>query len=103
MWETHSSPWSRRIWWVPGVLTAVACVLAAAALRPPEAESALLALAILCALPWSLALLLLALVPGFAGLAGMVVAFGLVLNIAGAWWITAVVRAHWFAEDDAAS
>ncbi len=52
----------------------------------------LLAMAILCALPWSLALLLLDFGHGFANQAGAVVCVGLVVNAALLWWCTAALR-----------
>ncbi len=73
-------------------MTAAACVLIAAAIETPEQESVLLAIAILGALPWSLALLLMDPSPGFAERAGLIVALGLSLNVAAVWWVTAVVK-----------
>lgn len=83
---------SRRIWWFPTVWTVAACVLVAIAFEAPEQDSVWLALAILGALPWSLALLLLDPLPGFAHRAGWVVAIGLLLNVAAVWGLTAVVK-----------
>jgi hypothetical protein len=67
--------------------------LTVATLRPGE-QSILLMVAILCALPWSLALLLLDLSQGFADRAAVVVILGLFVNAALLWWCTALLRAR---------
>jgi hypothetical protein len=85
--------WYRHAWWLPGACSACALILAASALRPTE-HTVLLSIAILCALPWSLALLLLQVGPGFADTAAVVVAFGLAANAALMWWSTALLRAR---------
>lgn len=73
-------------------MTAAACVLIVAAIETPDQETVLLTVAILGALPWSLALLLMDPSPGFAERAGLVVALGLFLNVAAVWWVTAAVK-----------
>ena len=73
-------------------MTVAACALIAVAIEIPEQESVMLAVAILGALPWSLALLLMDPSPGFAERAGLVVALGLSLNLAAVWGVTAVVK-----------
>ena len=72
-------PLYRHAWWLPGAWSALAATLAVATLRPSE-QSVLLMVAILCALPWSLALLLLDLSQGFADRAAMIVTVGLFAN-----------------------
>lgn len=92
--NTDRSPfWYRHAWWVPSFGTALAVPLVAATLKPSE-QSVLLAIAILCALPWTLALLLLDLSAGFADRAGLVVCLGLFANVAFLWWATALLRAR---------
>jgi hypothetical protein len=86
-------PLYRHAWWLPGAWTALAATLAVATLRPSE-QSILLMVAILCALPWSLALLLLDLSQGFADRAALIVTAGLVANAVLTWWITALLRAR---------
>lgn len=66
--------WKRSSFWR-------ATTLAVATLRPSE-QSILLMAAILCALPWSLALLLLDLSQGFADRAAVIVTLGLFANVA---------------------
>lgn len=85
--------WYRHAWWLPGLCTAVALALAVAAIRPSE-HNALLSVAILCALPWSLALLVLDFGQGFADRAAVVVIWGLVANAALLWATIAVLRAR---------
>src|SRR3982751_6690320 len=85
--------WYRHAWWLPGACSAFAVALMAAALRPSE-QSILLGVAILCALPWSLVLLLLDFGQGFADRAAVVVCFGLFVNAAMLWWSTALLRAR---------
>jgi len=89
----HLPPLYRHAWWLPGAWSALAATLAVATLRPSE-QSILLMVAILCALPWSLALLLLDLSQGFADRAAMVVTVGLFANVVLAWWFTALLRAR---------
>lgn len=86
-------PLYRHAWWLPGACSALAVTLAAAALHPSE-QSVLLAVAILCALPWSLALLLLDLSHGFADRAALVVSLGLFANAILIWVFTAFLRAR---------
>ncbi|MDM0078622.1 hypothetical protein QTH90_29740 [Variovorax sp. J2P1-59] len=93
MTSRHPPPLYRHAWWLPGAWSAVAVTLAIAALRPSE-QSILLMVAILCALPWSLTLLLLDLSQGFANRAAMVVTVGLFTNVALIWWCTALLRAR---------
>lgn len=83
----------RHAWWLPGACSAIAITLAMAALRPTE-QSILLSVAILCALPWSLALLLLDFGQGFADRAAVIVTLGLFANAALIWWWTALLRAR---------
>lgn len=83
----------RHAWWVPGAWSALAATLAATTLWPSE-PSILLTVAILCALPWSLALLLLDLSQGFAVRAALIVTLGLLANTGLVWWSTAVLRAR---------
>jgi hypothetical protein len=83
----------RHTWWLPGAWTALAATLAVATLRPSE-QSFLLMVAILCALPWSLALLLLDLSQGFADRAALIVTTGLLTNAVLTWWFTALWRAR---------
>ncbi|MDM0066566.1 hypothetical protein [Variovorax sp. J31P207] len=85
-------PLYRHAWWLPGACSALAAALAAAAFHP--SESLLLAVAILCALPWSLALLLLDLSHGFADRAALVVSLGLFANAILIWVVTALLRAR---------
>ncbi|MBO9512638.1 MAG: hypothetical protein J7549_00860 [Variovorax sp.] len=85
--------WYRHAWWLPGIATLIALALAAAALRPRE-HDVLLVAAILCALPWSLAMLLLDLSGGFADRAALVVCIGLGINLAALWCATALLRAR---------
>ena len=89
----HLPPLYRHAWWLPGAWSALAATLAVATLRPSE-QSILLMVAILCALPWSLALLLLDLSQGFADRAAMIVTVGLFANVALTWWFTALLRAR---------
>lgn len=95
----QSSLWKRRIWWLTvafGVaVTVLVGVLVAAALQTPSAENGLLSAAILCALPWSLALLTLDQTPGFAARAGFVVVGGVCLNFALLWAASLGVAAYW--------
>jgi hypothetical protein len=86
-------PLYRHAWWLPGAWSALTVALAAATLRPSE-QSLLLTVAILCALPWSLALLLLDLSQGFADRAALIVTLGLFANAALIWWFTALLRAR---------
>ena len=83
--------WYRHAWWLPATGTVAAVPLAAATLRPSE-QSVLLVVAILCALPWTLALLLLDLSAGFADRAALIVFVGLCANLAFLWWSTALLR-----------
>ncbi len=85
--------WYRHSWWLPGACSAFAIALVAATL-PPSEQSILLTVAILCALPWALVLLLLDFGQGFADRAAVVVCVGLVANAAVLWWSTAVLRAR---------
>lgn len=85
--------WYRHAWWLPAACSAFAVALAAATLRPSE-QGLLLTVAILCALPWSLALLLLDFGQGFADRAAFVVCIGLCANMALLWWSTAQLRAR---------
>lgn len=93
MTEHRLPPLYRHAWWLPGAWSALAATLAVATLRPSE-QSALLMLAILCALPWSLALLLLDLSQGFADRAALIVTASLSANALLTWWITALLRAR---------
>ena len=91
---THQlPPLYRHAWWLPGAWSALAATLAIATLRP-SAQSVLLMVAILCALPWSLALLLLDLSQGFAHRAAVIVTAGLFVNAVLTWWFTALLRAR---------
>ena len=74
-------------------VTALAIVLVAATLRPAE-PGVLLVVAILCALPWSLALLLLDVGPGFADRAAVIVSVSLTVNTALIWGSIALLRAR---------
>jgi len=95
MSSPHNEPlWYRHAWWVPGVATAIALALAVAALRPREHDVFLVA-AILCALPWSLAMLVLDLSEGFADRAAFVVCIGLCVNIVLLWGATAWLRSRY--------
>jgi len=94
MTTTRLTLWYRYSWWVPGMCSAFAVMLILATLRPDE-QSLLLAVAILCALPWSLALLVLDLGQGFADRAAVIVTVGLVANVALLWWATALLRARY--------
>ncbi|OUM04515.1 hypothetical protein A8M77_02195 [Variovorax sp. JS1663] len=76
---------------MPGASSVFALALAVATLHPTE-QSILLSVAILCALPWSLALLLLDFGEGFADRAALVVCIGLCANVALLWWSTALLR-----------
>lgn len=93
--------WYRHAWWLPGIASALAILMAAAALRPSE-QSMLLVVAVLCALPWSLALLVLDLSAGFADRAAMVVCVGLLANVALLWGLTAMMRARFSERQSAA-
>lgn len=94
MSSPHNEPlWYRHAWWVPGIATVIAMALAVAALRPREQDVFLIA-AILCALPWSLALLALDLSEGFADRAALVVCIGLCANIALLWGAAALLRSR---------
>jgi len=86
-------PLYRHAWWLPGAWTAFALTLAAVALRPSE-QTILLMVAILCALPWSLALLLLDLSHGFADRAATIVIAGLFANALSIWCLTAFLRSR---------
>ena len=87
--------WYRHAWWLPGVCSTLTLGLTVATLRPSE-QNALLMVAILCALPWSLALLLLLdLGQGFADRAATIVCVGLFVNALLLWWFTALLRARW--------
>jgi hypothetical protein len=83
--------WYRHAWLLPATGTAIAVPLAGATLRPSE-QSILLAVAILCALPWTLALLLLDLSTGFADRGSLIVFVGLCANVAVLWGATALLR-----------
>ena len=83
----------RVVWFLPAACSAVALALAAATLRPSE-QNLLLAAAILCALPWSLALLAMDLGQGFADRAALIVCAGLLVNTLLLWWFVAVLRAR---------
>ncbi|MBT2326925.1 hypothetical protein J7E62_32005 [Variovorax paradoxus] len=85
--------WCRHVWWLPVACSALALALAAATLRPAE-QGILLLVAILCALPWSLALLLLDFGEGFGDRAAVIVCLGLFANVALLWWSTALLRAR---------
>lgn len=85
--------WYRHAWWLPAACSAFAIALVVATLRPSE-QSILLTVAILCALPWALVLLLLDFGQGFADRAAVIVCVGLVANVAVLWWSTAVLRAR---------
>ena len=92
--DTNRPPfWYRHAWWLPAACSAFAVPLIVAALRPTE-QSVLLVVAILCALPWTLALLLLDLSQGFADRAAVIVCLGLCANVALLWWFTALARAR---------
>jgi|SRR5690349_11985576 len=93
MTEHRLPPLYRHAWWLPGAWSALAATLAVATLRPSE-QTALLMVAILCALPWSLVLLLLDLSQGFADRAAMIVTVGLFANAALIWWFTALFRSR---------
>ncbi|MBS0340960.1 MAG: hypothetical protein JSS56_10560 [Proteobacteria bacterium] len=85
--------WYRHAWWLPATGTVLVVPLAVATLNPSD-DSVLLTLAILCALPWTFALLLLDLSAGFAERAALVVCLGLCANVVLLWCATAVLRAH---------
>ena len=85
--------WYRHAWWLPGAYSAFAVAFAASALNPTEG-SVLLSLAILCALPWSLVLLLLDVERGLADIGAAIVFLGLYANAALLWWSTALLRAR---------
>jgi hypothetical protein len=89
----RNSAWYRRAWWLPGVSTAIALCLVVATLHPTE-QNILLSVAILCALPWSLALLLLHFGEGFADRAAIIVCIGLCTNTALLWWSFALLRSR---------
>ena len=72
---------------------ALAAPLSVATLRPSE-QSVLLMVAILCAMPWSLALLLLDPSQGFADRAAVIVTVDLRINVALICWLTALLRAR---------
>ncbi|MDM0033562.1 hypothetical protein QTI33_15625 [Variovorax sp. J22P271] len=93
--------WYRHAWWAPAIASAVAIPMAAAALRPSE-QSIWLVVAVLCALPWSLALLVLDLSAGFADRAALVVCVGLLANLLLLWGLTARMRARFCARQGAA-
>lgn len=93
MTEHRLPPLYRHAWWIPGAWSALAATLAVATLRPSE-QSIFLMVAILCALPWSLALLLVDLSQGFADRAALIVIAGLIANAALTWWLTAHLRAR---------
>lgn len=94
----QSSFWKRRIWWLAaafGVAVTVSVgVLVAAAVLTSSAENGLLSAVILCALPWSLVLLMLDQAPGFAARAGFVVVGGVCLNLALLWFASLGVAAY---------
>jgi hypothetical protein len=85
--------WERHSWWLPGTCSAFAITLVVATLRPSK-QSILLTVEILCALPWSLVLVLLDFSNGFADRAAVVVCIGLCANAALLWWSTALLRAR---------
>jgi len=89
--------WYRHAWWLPAACSAAACLLVATTLKPSSEDSALLGIAILSALPWSLLLLALDLGPGFAARASVIVSAGLCANAALLWWATAVLRSRFAA------
>ncbi|WP_086919901.1 hypothetical protein [Variovorax sp. JS1663] len=91
MSTTRAPLWYHHAWWLPGASSVFALALAVATLHPTE-QSILLSVAILCALPWSLALLLLDFGEGFADRAALVVCIGLCANVALLWWSTALLR-----------
>ena len=91
MSTTRTPLWYRHVWWLPGACSAFTLALVVATLRPSE-QSILLSVAILCALPWSLALLLLDFGEGFADRAALVVCIGLCTNAALLWWSTIQLR-----------
>lgn len=83
-----------RWWLVPSLATAVAALLLVNAVQTQVREGPLLVLGILASLPWSLALMVLDLAPGFAERAGTVVGAGLAINTALVWALFAVLRAR---------
>jgi hypothetical protein len=91
MRTTRTPLWYRHAWWLPSACSTFALALVVATLRPSE-QSILLSVAILCALPWSLALLLLDFGEGFADRAALVVCIGLCANAALLWWSIALLR-----------
>lgn len=93
MSEHRLPPLYRHAWWLPGACSVLAATFAVATLRP-HGQSILLMVAILCALPWSLALLLLHLSQDFADRAALIVIAGLFTNVALIWWFTARLRAR---------
>ena len=93
--------WYRHSWWLPGAYSAFAVALAASALNPTE-SSVLLPLAILCALPWSLVLLLLDVERGLADIGAVIVLLGLYANAALLWWSIALLRARFRERQSAA-
>ncbi|MBT2326509.1 hypothetical protein J7E62_29785 [Variovorax paradoxus] len=93
MSTTCTPLWYRHVWWLPGACSAFALALVVTTLHPTE-QNILLSVAILCALPWSLALLLLDFGEGFVDRAAVLVCIGLVTNAALIWWSTALLRAR---------
>jgi hypothetical protein len=85
--------WYRHAWWPPALVTGLAIVLVAATQFPAE-QGVLLVIAILCALPWSLGLLLLEVGAGFADRGAAIVSLGLTVNTALMWGSTALLRAR---------
>jgi len=83
-----------RWWLVPSIATALAAVLWVNAMQPEVREGPLLLLGILASLPWSLALMVLDLAPGFAERAATVVGAGLAINTVLLWALCALWRAR---------
>jgi hypothetical protein len=75
----------RALWLIPIALMIGGALLVASACSPSP-DGSLLVVAILGALPWSLCLLMLDAMPGFAETAGRLVSLGIVLNLVGVWW-----------------
>jgi len=93
MTEHRRTPLYRQPWWIPGAWSAFAAILAVVTLGPSD-HSVLLMVSILCALPWSLALLLLDFNQGFADRAALIVIAGLCANAVLTWWLTALFQSR---------
>lgn len=85
MVSVPTGAWRSRVWLLSAAFAAIAGLLTLRSALSDRYEDALLSVAILAALPWSLVLVALDFAPGFGIWAALVVALGLCLNAAVLW------------------